>query len=110
MGNDVDDRFLEQFEAERAVKVQRGGRWVRTYKQVAQRPNEAIDLAVMCIAGLHILGPVVRGRLRKAKAGPEATGPEGTEPEGMGLQEAAVETKRSRRGRRGKRKWVSGWK
>ncbi len=111
VGNEVDDRFLEQFEAERAVKVQRGGRWVRTYKQVGQRPNEAIDLAVMNIAGLHILGPVVRGRLRKAKVEVEP------EPEALAEPEAPAEpamvaepTKRRLRGIRGKRKWVSGWK
>jgi len=110
VGNDVDDRFLEQFEAERAVKVQRGGRWVRTYKQVGQRPNEAIDLAVMCIAGLHILGPVVRGRLRKAKLEaepqPEVEVP-APEP-AMGVSPDRV--RRQLRGNKGKRKWVSGWK
>lgn len=58
----ADANYFKQFEAEKLIRQLRGGRIVRSYKQVQER-NEAIDLEVLALAALHALGPGIRERL-----------------------------------------------
>lgn len=54
----VDDEFLEQLTAERALRKLQGGRMVRIWDQVRDR-NEAFDLEVYALAALYMLGPAL---------------------------------------------------
>lgn len=74
----ADAEYYAQFGGEIRKREHRGGRIIRYYKQV--RANEAIDLEVLALVGLHIAGKAVRetlGERAAALAGdpsPEASG------------------------------------
>jgi phage terminase large subunit GpA-like protein len=65
---ETDDEFLEQLASERPIRVWRKGRgWVREWKKMRAR-NEAWDLEVYAVAGLHILGEAYVANLEKMAA------------------------------------------
>lgn len=79
----ADEEYLNQFAAEKAFVRRIKGIPVREYRAVKDR-NEAIDLAVLSLAALHLLGAGVYDQLglfaervqqegEKAKAAPAAT-------------------------------------
>lgn len=108
----VDEEYFRQLTAEKCILQKVHGNWVRQYVKIRDR-NEALDLEVYSLAALLAWGTPRRlDRLASQRPEPEATEPEpeATEPAVVGMEAAAVETKRMLRGRRGKRKWVSGWK
>jgi phage terminase large subunit GpA-like protein len=77
----ADAEYFAQFEAERVVRRQAGGRIIRAYKQVRTR-NEAIDLEVLNLAALHALGADVRNQPGKLAEGlKEQSGGERDEPQ-----------------------------
>lgn len=74
----VDDQFLEQLGAERAI--QRNG--LRVYERIGGRPNEGIDLLCGTLVALYSLGDVVRRSLgvvadQVASSAPAAEKPAG---------------------------------
>lgn len=96
----MDRAFFQQYGAEKKVRRRFQGRLVGKYEQIADRPNEAIDLEVYNLAALHYLGHGVMERLRQLAD--QAALPPETEAETT----SAKEKRRAPRQRRGG--WVRG--
>lgn len=91
--------YLEQLTAERAVRRQIAGRWIRRYELARGKRSEALDCEVYALAALR-LAPIRAGDLAKlaAEYGPPGEGGETPAP-----------TKPERpRGPRGS--WLHGWR
>lgn len=55
----LDDEYLTQFKNERVKWKSIRGKKVRTYEQIPNRLNEAIDCTNLAFGALHVLGPAV---------------------------------------------------
>lgn len=77
----LDDEYLAQFGAEKIVRRESGGTWVREYVKIRDR-NEAIDLYVYAYAALYSLGRGVVDHLGElaAKRAPAPDAPVAPSP------------------------------
>jgi phage terminase large subunit GpA-like protein len=101
----VEEEYLEQLTAERAVRRWRKGRgWVREWQKTRER-NEALDLEVYALAGVRILGSGL-ARIIGKRAEEFATP---VEPQPGGEAKPTPEA-RPTRNRRRPGSWVNRWR
>lgn len=69
-----DEEYFKQLVSEKPEKKKVSGRWRRVYTQIRER-NEALDIAVLCLAALRLIKPnwkqLIERLSIKAKTGPK---------------------------------------
>lgn len=101
----AEDDYYLQLAAEKVVRKQVNGRWIRRYELPRGARNEALDCEVYALAAL-LLASVPRERIRGLGA-PATPNPEEPEPEPESFTQKRLRTMRQLPKKRG---WVDGWK